>query len=164
MRVRRAIAADVPAMMDVGRDSAATAHWSRQIYESLVASTGSPQHAERFAWVVEDEPAALPEEGPGKAPEILALLIGHRVITDWELENIVVKGTARRLGVATLLLNELVAHARSQNGRVILLEVRKSNQGARGLYSKLGFEETGLRKSYYANPVEDAIEYRLSLY
>jgi ribosomal-protein-alanine acetyltransferase len=151
-------------MMAVGRDSVATAHWSRQIYESLVASTSSPQHAERFAWVVEDEPAALPEQDPGKAPEILAFLIAHRVITDWELENIVVKGTARRFGVATLLLNELVAHARSQNGSVILLEVRKSNQRARGLYRKLGFEETGLRKSYYASPDEDAILYRLSLH
>jgi ribosomal protein S18 acetylase RimI-like enzyme len=150
-------------MMVVGRDSVATAHWSQQIYESLGAGAGSAQHAERFAWVVEDEPAALPDEHAGKAPEILAFLIAHRVIADWELENIVVKETARRLGVATLLLNELVAHARSQNGSVILLEVRKSNQGARGLYRKLGFDETGFRKSYYATPNEDAILYRLSL-
>jgi ribosomal-protein-alanine acetyltransferase len=163
LRVRRAKIADVQAMMAVGRDSVATAHWSRQLYESEVASTSS-QHAERFAWVVEDERAALPEEAPSKAPEILAFLIAHRVIKDWELENIVVKGTARRRGVGTRLLNELVAQARSQQGSVIVLAVRESNQGARGLYRKMGFEEAGLRKSYYPNPVEDAILCRLRLY
>jgi ribosomal-protein-alanine acetyltransferase len=162
LRTRRAKIADVQAMMDVGRDSVATASWSRQLYESLVAGTSS-QHAERFAWIVEDEHAALPEEAPSKAPEILAFLIAHRVIKDWELEDIVVKGTARRRGVGTRLLNELVAHARSQQGSVILLAVRESNQGARGLYRKMGFEETGLRKAYYAAPPEDAILCRLSL-
>ncbi len=38
------------------------------------------------------------------------------------------------------------------HGNWIFLEVRESNQSARRLYSTLGFEETGLRKSYYSNP------------
>ena len=75
-----------------------------------------------------------------------------------------VKEPARRRGVATLLLERTRCTCALPEPRGRTLEVRKSNQGARGLYSKLGFEETGLRKSYYANPVEDAIEYRLSLY
>jgi ribosomal-protein-alanine N-acetyltransferase len=163
LRVRPAKIADVQGMMDVGRDSVATAHWPRQLYESLVAGPSS-QHTERFAWVVEDEPATLPEDAPGQAPEILAFLVVHRVISDWELENIVVKGPARRRGVGTRLLKELIAQARSQPGSVILLEVRESNQRARGLYRKLGFEERGLRKSYYVNPEEDAIVYHLVLH
>jgi ribosomal-protein-alanine N-acetyltransferase len=161
--VRPAKIADVPGMMDVGRDSVATAHWSRHLYESLVASP-SGQEAERFAWVAEDESATLPEGAPSQAPEILAFLVVHRVIRDWELENIVVKEPARRRGVGTSLLNELVAQARSQQGSIILLEVRESNQKARGLYRKLGFEERGLRKSYYVNPEEDAIMYHLVLH
>ncbi|MFZ2083022.1 MAG: hypothetical protein WAU92_00915, partial [Candidatus Sulfotelmatobacter sp.] len=32
----------------------------------------------------------------------------------------------------------------------IFLEVRESNQVARSLYRKAGFEETGARKSYYS--------------
>ena len=59
------------------------------------------------------------------------------------------------------LLNELIAHARAKNGSGIFLEVRESNQSARGLYRKMGFEETGRRKGYYANPAEDAILGRL---
>jgi ribosomal-protein-alanine N-acetyltransferase len=44
----------------------------------------------------------------------------------------------------------------------VFLEVRESNSAARTLYEKAGFEATGLRKSYYANPVEDAVLYRRS--
>jgi len=150
-------------MMEVGRDSTATAQWSRQLYEGLVPRKNN-EYAERYAWVVEDEPAAQTEEATCGGSKLLAFLIAHRVIKDWELENIVVKETARRLGIATRLLNELVAHARSVQGNVIRLEVRKSNRRARGLYRKLGFQETGLRKSYYTNPEEDAVEYGLPLH
>jgi [ribosomal protein S18]-alanine N-acetyltransferase len=55
-------------------------------------------------------------------------------------------------------------HARAQRGSGIFLEVRESNQSARALYRKVGFKETGLRRSYYADPTEDAILCRLSLY
>jgi ribosomal-protein-alanine N-acetyltransferase len=41
--------------------------------------------------------------------------------------------------------------------------VRESNQAARALYIQLGFEESGRRKLYYANPQEDAVLYRLVL-
>jgi len=96
-------------------------------------------------------------------PEILAFLIAHRIDIEWELENIVVAGTARRRGLGTLLLRELIAHARIENANGIFLEVRESNQSARALYRKLGFEEVGSRKGYYANPPDDAILCRLSL-
>jgi [ribosomal protein S18]-alanine N-acetyltransferase len=43
----------------------------------------------------------------------------------------------------------------------ILLEVRKSNLAARGLYEKQGFREVGRRRTYYADPEEDAILYAL---
>lgn len=145
-------------MMDVGLDGAATVDWSQQLYESLFASRGA-QHVERLAWLVEDEPSAPSQ----KTPAILAFLVARRVLEEWELENIVVKIAARRCGMGTCLLNELVAHARSQRGSAILLEVRESNYAARALYRKMSFEETGLRKSYYIEPAEDAILYRLEL-
>jgi ribosomal-protein-alanine N-acetyltransferase len=139
---------DVPAMMDLERQSPAAAHWSRGQHEALfVTAEGQPQ-SERFALVV---------EGEGESPEILAFLVAHRVDLEWELENIVVAAAARRRGVGTHLLGEFVAHAREEQGSGIFLEVRESNRSARALYRKAGFEEVGLRKSYYSNPVEDAI-------
>jgi ribosomal protein S18 acetylase RimI-like enzyme len=149
--------------MEVGRDSITTSQWSRQLYEGHLAITSRQKPAERLTWVVEDENTARPERTPGTAPEILAFLLAYRVLEDWELENIVVKGTARRRGVGTCLLGEFIAYARAQQGARILLEVRESNHSARALYRKFDFEETGLRNGYYADPPEDAIVCQLSL-
>jgi ribosomal-protein-alanine N-acetyltransferase len=148
-------------MMDLERASPSAAHWSRQQYEVLFV-TPSGQQSERLAWVVEG--AAQPGKVSNKTPEILAFMVAHRVDAEWELENIVVAGMARRQGVGMRLLGEFVAHARTRQDTGIFLEVRESNQSARALYRKVGFEETGLRKSYYADPPEDAILCRLRLY
>ena len=149
-------------MMDLERASPAAAHWPRQQYEGLFVTTGSQQSSERLAWVVEDDLRSGSRRWvQAKQTSVLAFLVAHRVETEWELENIVVAGAARRRGVGTRLLNELIAHARAKDGSGIFLEVRESNQSARGLYRKMGFEETGRRKGYYANPAEDAILCRL---
>ncbi len=39
----------------------------------------------------------------------------------------------------------------------LTLEVRPSNTAAVALYSSLGFERVGVRRSYYRKPVEDAL-------
>ncbi len=97
-----------------------------------------------WRWIVEDE---------GEAPRILGFLVAHRVDAEWELENIVVAEAARRRGVGTRLLEEFSRPCCARNmGSGIFLEVRESNLSARALYRKLGFQETGLRKSYYSQP------------
>jgi ribosomal-protein-alanine N-acetyltransferase len=141
-------------MMDLEQESPATAHWSRPQYEELFR-VSKGQSSERVAWVGDDESAPH---------EVLAFLVAHKVDAEWELENIVVAEAARRQGIGTRLLRELIAHARAEHGNQILLEVRESNQSARALYRRAGFQETGLRKSYYSDPPEDAILYHLSLY
>jgi [ribosomal protein S18]-alanine N-acetyltransferase len=151
-------------MLDLERQSPAAAHWSRQQYEALFVTARSQPQSEHFAWVVEDEGEAQSERVAGETPAILAFLAAHRIDVEWELENIVVSETARRQGLGTLLLREFVDHARAQHGIGIFLEVRQSNQNARSLYRKLGFQEAGLRKSYYVDPPEDAIICRLRLY
>jgi [ribosomal protein S18]-alanine N-acetyltransferase len=135
-------------MMALEHDSPAAAHWSRQQYEGLFIATTSDERSERVAWVAEEE---------SQTSEELAFLVAHRIQTEWELENIVVAGTAGRSGIGTRLLSEFIAHARAEGGSGIFLEVRESNQSARAFYRKAGFEETGSRKSYYSNPTENAI-------
>jgi len=141
-------------MMDLEHQSPTAAHWSPQRYEDLFVTASGQQKSERLAWIVESE---------GGAPELLAFLIAHRVNAEWELENLVVTANSRRSGVGTGLVGEFVAHARAARGSEIFLEVRESNEGARALYRRMGFEETGLRKSYYSDPAEDAILCRLRL-
>jgi ribosomal-protein-alanine N-acetyltransferase len=161
LRVRRANAEDVQAMVDLDRQAPSAAHWSRQQYEDLFRA--DPHPSSRFAWIVEDGNPAQSESAKRDASKTLAFLVTRCVAGEWELENIVVDTTFRGKGIGMLLLRELISHARANHGECIFLEVRHSNQSARALYEKLGFEEEGLRKSYYANPVEDAILYRLNL-
>lgn len=160
MRVRWANLADVPAMIKLERDAPAAGHWSREQYERVFDTRDDS--SERFAWVAEHE-SAKPENLSSQASEILAFIVAHRIGSEWELENIVVTEAVRRQGLGARLLSEFIAHARTEGAASIFLEVRESNHSARALYRKTGFLETGLRKSYYANPPEDAILCRLSL-
>lgn len=67
---------------------------------------------------------------------------------------------ARRKGIGQQLLDALLLAARESNIESVFLEVRESNHEARAFYEKAGFKLDGRRKSYYANPSEDAILYR----
>jgi [ribosomal protein S18]-alanine N-acetyltransferase len=164
--VRTANLDDVPAIMHLQQQTPDATRWFPQQYADLFRiRTDRSRH---YAWVVEGDSEAQSRNITGNAPGIpaflvAAFLVAHRVDSEWELENIVVAEGARRGGIGARLLGELVAHARSERGSRIYLEVRESNRAARSLYRKLGFEETGLRKSYYSDPSEDAILCRLRL-
>jgi ribosomal-protein-alanine N-acetyltransferase len=149
-------------MMELDQQSPSAAHWSRQQYESIFANS-DPQLSERFALVAEDTFETQRATAASGPHPILAFVVAQRVDKAWELENIVVAENSRRHGLAIRLLSELVDHVRANQGRIIFLEVRESNQGARALYRKIGFAEIGIRKSYYSNPPETAILYQLSL-
>ncbi len=82
---------------------------------------------------------------------------------DCDLMSICVTGTARKKGGASLLMRHMLEQARQENAEQIVLEVRKSNEAAIGLYRKFGFEELGTRRDYYSNPVEDAAVMLLKL-
>jgi ribosomal-protein-alanine N-acetyltransferase len=150
VRLRPATSADIPAMMELEQQSLTSAHWSRVQYQNLFA-IGDHELVENFILVAEDSVGA----------QIIAYLVARQIDRDWELQNIVVSERSRRIGIGTSLLNQFIAHACSKKGSRIFLEVRESNQSARALYSKLGFQATGMRGNYYANPVEDAILYQL---
>jgi len=167
LNIRRANAADVPALMELERHDATAAHWSPEQYERMFSPAGD-QGSERIVLVVEDCNLV---EGIGETPgetslgknstrnvsTMIAFLVANRVGTEREIENIVVAAGARRRGIATRLLGEFMAHARTEHPGSVSLEVRESNLAARALYRKIGFEEVGERRGYYANPTEAAI-------
>jgi [ribosomal protein S18]-alanine N-acetyltransferase len=142
--VRRATRDDIPALMELEQATSSAAHWSQDQYGKLF-SMHTLESSDHFVFIAE------------QGTEPVAFLAARRVDTEWELENIVVAGKCRRQGIAIRLLNELIKQAQIARASGILLEVRESNVAARGLYRKLGFEETGRRKNYYSSPVEDAI-------
>ena len=52
--------------------------------------------------------------------------------------------------------------AKDRNIEHLILEVRKSNEQAIGLYKKTGFEEIGLRPGFYEMPREDGIVMKMN--
>lgn len=74
-----------------------------------------------------------------------------------DITNVAVSGEYRKQGLATQLLERLLDFLCERNVNTVFLEVRCGNIAARSLYTKLGFAESGIRKKYYHNPVEDAV-------
>jgi ribosomal-protein-alanine N-acetyltransferase len=66
-----------------------------------------------------------------------------------ELQRIGVAANARRLGVASALLDEVVAEAPATGANRLLLEVREDNAGALAFYADRGFVEIDRRPRYY---------------
>ena len=77
--------------------------------------------------------------------------------------DVATRPSARRRGTGPALLHEVLTYSASHHVRLVLLEVRRSNAPAIGLYRKLGFSVFGVRRAYYADNDEDAIEMALVL-
>lgn len=72
-----------------------------------------------------------------------------------ELMRIAVIPELRGQGIAKAIMTEMTERAKSRGCERMMLEVRKSNTSAQGLYKKYGFCEISIRKGYYDG--EDAV-------
>ncbi len=63
----------------------------------------------------------------------------------------------RRQGVGGRLMVALMDLAGELRASVVTLEVRLSNEAARGLYARFGFRPAGIRPRYYSDNGEDAL-------
>ena len=79
------------------------------------------------------------------------------VMGEADMMNIAVSANYRRMGIAQGLVERLVTLLREKDVYSLTLEVRASNEPAKALYSKLGFNQVGRRPNYYRNPKEDAL-------
>lgn len=81
---------------------------------------------------------------------------------DFEIHHLATLPDMRRRGLARMLVNHLLkVHERGEMR--VFLEVRQKNAEAVSFYEAFGFTCIGIRKSYYRNPVEDALVYRYSI-
>lgn len=160
--IRPATVADIPALISLERACPTAAHWTEARYRQAV-QPGSGD-SERLVLVAgASQPTAKAEEGRHSGFGTLGFLVARHLAPEWELENIVVATTARRKGLGKQLVEALLAAVRATGSEFVFLEVRESNAAARRLYEQAGFHQTGRRKSYYADPLEDAIVYRRGL-
>jgi ribosomal-protein-alanine N-acetyltransferase len=129
--------------MEIARQTHTAADWSEAQYREIFTSN-SPR---RRAWTV-------------KVAKIVGFLVARTMDQEWELENIAVSSESQRHGYGGQLISELIQTARTENVKLVFLEVRESNLKARAFYEKHGFRESGRRPTYYSSPIEDAILYQ----
>lgn len=140
--VRGALESDIPTVKAI-----ANACFSDPWSEAALASRLSPPHI--FKVVLDKEKA-------------VGFAIFARLGSEAELYDIAVLPEYRGSGAAFVLWESAVSDI-GDSASTVYLEVRASNSRAIGFYKKLGFTETGVRKSYYKNPTEDAILMSLNL-
>ena len=79
------------------------------------------------------------------------------VVDEVHINTLAVDEAERRQGIATALLEHVLADLAAAGATHATLEVRRSNAAALRLYERLGFTVAAVRPAYYTQPVEDAL-------
>ena len=148
-KIRPMRPADVERAVQIAAQLDRAPHWPEDVYRRMLDGQSTPRRT------------ALVAEIPGGA--VVAFVIVALVTPEAELESIAVAPEWQRQGLARALWGALVAELIAPGVTVVHLEVRAGNLPAQALYRKLGFAESGQRRGYYADPVEDAVLYRIDL-
>lgn len=136
--IRKALIEDLNAI-DVLDKASNDNPWGKRLIKDALES--------RCNWVIVND----------DSQRILAWLTASTVLDESELELIVVHPECRRLGYANQLIEQWFSEMLSRHVTQFILEVRESNLPAITLYQRIGFVSAGLRKNYYAAPIEHAL-------
>lgn len=140
--IRRLTYADLPQVIAVER-RAFPSPWSLAMF---VLELSKPAGISLAAW----------RPDPAGGERLCGYLVCSRYDTVWHVMNVSVDPGERRGGIATALLEELVARIGDPVAQ-FTLEVRVSNTAAIRLYEGLGFLSAGVRRRYYQDNQEDAL-------
>jgi len=118
-----------------------TRPWTREMYLSELE-----HHDVAFFYVARDP-----------VGEAVGFCSWWLVLDEVHINNLAVLPEHRRAGVATQLLDRVLADGAARGAHRATLEVRRSNEPALKLYEKAGFRVAGVRRNYYSHPDEDAL-------
>jgi [ribosomal protein S18]-alanine N-acetyltransferase len=79
------------------------------------------------------------------------------ILDELHINNVAIRPGMRGRGWGAALVAHVLREGARLGARRATLEVRRSNEAARRLYQRLGFELVGTRRNYYSSPVEDAL-------
>nr|WP_179581123.1 ribosomal protein S18-alanine N-acetyltransferase [Leifsonia psychrotolerans] len=105
---------------------------------------------------------AFPPDEPERI-EAYAGLLAPRGANQGDIQTIGVTESARGKGLGRTLMQALIAEGYKRGAREIFLEVRADNPSAQRLYTRLGFDELGVRRGYYQPDNVDAVVMRLTI-
>jgi len=150
-RIRTAAPADLAALIALEEVCEGPDAWSRALIAAgvegsvptttwLVATAEQPQVAEQTVIAERTQVA-----------EVTGYAVLSAVDDVAELQRIGVLPAARRAGIASALVADVVVRARAAGAARLLLEVREGNAPALALYARAGFAEIARRARYYAD-------------
>jgi len=148
MQIRPMAEGDLDAVLTIAAALPTAPQWPRSGYAAAFEAGAT---ARRIALVAELEQG------------IAGFAVASVISGEGEIESIAVAGGAQRLGIGNALLTELLGALAAAGALEVVLELRESNRAAAGLYARAGFSEVGRRRSYYRDPVEDAVLMRLEM-
>ena len=143
LRIRGLAAADLDRVTEIGMNLPHAPHWPRWVYEAVL----DPAFPKRVGLVAE-----MAETG-----KIAGFVVAGILLPQAELESIAVSADQQRCGIGRKLLSAMVEELKAAGASEFILEVRASNEQARGFYLSLGWRENGRRQRYYTDPEEDAV-------
>ena len=132
MKIKRCVSGDAAAVAKIERDCI-ECPWSEKEIENCIRS---------------DDYAFFKASSDGETLGYIGVQI---VAPEFNVCNVAVIESARRRGVATALVGEVVRFALEKGGGTLYLEVNEFNVGAIALYEKLGFVVYGRRPRYYGD-------------
>jgi len=137
--IRPMVDADVPGVMKI-EERAYPFPWTAGIFRDCI-------RAGHCCYVLE------------RSAEIAAYVVMSVGAREAHILNICVRPEERGAGYGRALMDKMLVLARQLQADMMFLEVRPSNEDARRLYDKLGFNEIGIRNNYYpaAQGREDAL-------
>lgn len=149
-QLRRATAADVPAIMTIETAMFLNDAWST---DAMARDVSDPNCYYLVAFSP-DAPQQI---------DAYAGLLAPRGASEADIQTIAVSEPAQGKGLGRVLMLRLIDEARARGAREVFLEVRADNPGARHLYESLGFVELGVRPGYYKPDNIDAVVMRLAI-
>jgi [ribosomal protein S18]-alanine N-acetyltransferase len=152
-QIRKMTAADVARVLEIAVTLPELPRWPEAAYLGALNPESTPR---RVALVATGSDLA-------GSSQVEGFTVASLLPPQAELESIAVAAGSQRRGLGRMLFDTLVNELRAAGAIEINLEVRASNHAALAFYRRAGFGQTGLRRAYYADPVEDAVLMRLDL-
>lgn len=157
LTLREFTMSDIPAILAIEQDLFADP-WSSDIFtteiiqsEQFFKEVKGKQQKTKHNYVLEYR------------GEIVGFFLGWAIYDEYSIMNIGVSKSFQNKGLGSFIMSKMLERALDLECFTIYLEVRVSNLPAIRLYEKYRFEQVGVRKNYYPDPLEDALVMKLDL-
>lgn len=116
-----------------------------------------------YHFEVERNEASRPLVAVDETGKVLGFIVFWRILDEAHLANFAVDPGYRNAGIGRKLLKEGLRICREEGAEISFLEVRAGNAPAIHLYEAFGYETVSVRKGYYQDNHEDALNMNLDM-